>query len=267
MKNLLWLPLVFVLLFSCKENESQMAQTDASMDETMDTAADENVAAPDIQITPISHATFVMDWDGQIIIIDPVGGNVAMESMPKAEIILVTDIHGDHFNKETIASIKNDTNFLFAPQAVADQLDADLKPTVILNNGEEATRNGLKITAIPMYNITEGRLDKHPKGRGNGYVLEKDGYRVYISGDTEGIPEMRKLEDIDKAFVCMNLPYTMDVEQASDAVLAFAPKEVIPYHYRGTNGLSDVDQFKTLVNDKNPDIKVTLMEWYPNMDK
>lgn len=136
-----------------------------------------------------------------------------------------------------------------------------------MNNGEEATKNGLKITAIPMYNITEGRLDKHVKGRGNGYVLEKDGYRVYISGDTEGIPEMRNLENIDKAFVCMNLPYTMDVEQAADAVVEFAPKEVIPYHYRGTNGLSDVEKFKTIVNETNPEIKVTLMEWYPESNK
>ena len=165
-------------------------------------------------------------------------------------------------NPETLKAVKSDNNTLVAPKAVADQLDASLSP-MVMNNGETQTVNGITITAIPMYNITEGRLDKHPKGRGNGYVLEKEGYRVYVSGDTEGIPEMRNLENIDKAFVCMNLPYTMDVEQAADVVLEFAPKEVIPFHYRGSNGLSDIDKFKSLVNNGNEDIEVTLMEWYP----
>ena len=76
---------------------------------------------------------------------------------------------------------------------------------------------------------------------------------------------MRNLENIDKAFVCMNLPYTMDVEQAADAVLEFAPKEVIPFHYRGTDGLSDIEKFKSLVNQGNEDIEVTFLEWYPSM--
>jgi L-ascorbate metabolism protein UlaG (beta-lactamase superfamily) len=266
MKNVLWLALAVVSLGSCKNQESDSAQTDGMEDQAMEQNENSSTTAPNIQITPISHATFVMNWDDQIIYVDPVGGATVFEGMPPAEVILVTDIHGDHMNPETIAAVKNDENFLFVPQAVADQLDVKLKPTVIVNNGEAATRNGLKITAIPMYNITEGRLDKHPKGRGNGYVLEKDGYRVYISGDTEGVPEMRSLKNIDKAFVCMNLPYTMDVDQAADAVLEFAPKEVIPYHYRGQNGLSDIEKFKTLVNVKNPEIKVTFMDWYPTQD-
>jgi L-ascorbate metabolism protein UlaG (beta-lactamase superfamily) len=264
MKNLFLLPVFVLFIISCKTDNKDASQESQNASKMAATSTEDSNTEmePDIEIMPISHATFVMNWNDQIIYVDPTGGGTVYENMPDAEIILVTDVHGDHLNAETIAAVKNDTNFLFAPQAVADKLDENLKPSVVLANGETATRNGLKITAIPMYNITEGRLDKHPKGRGNGYVLEKDGYRVYISGDTEGIDEMRNLDDIDKAFVCMNLPYTMDVEQAADAVLEFAPREVIPYHYRGKDGFADVDKFESLVNAGNSDINVTMLEWY-----
>ena len=115
-----------------------------------------------------------------------------------------------------------------------------------------------------MYNLREEALKFHSKGRGNGYVFTVNEERIYFSGDTEDIPEMRTLKNIDKAFVCMNLPYTMVVESAADAVLAFKPKQVFPYHYRGTNGLSDVAKFKEIVNKNNPTIKVVQLNWYPN---
>ncbi len=107
-----------------------------------------------------------------------------------------------------------------------------------------------------MYNLTEDRLKFHSKGRGNGYVLTLGGKRIYISGDTEDVPEMRALKDIDVAFVCMNLPYTMSPEQAASAVKEFKPKAVYPYHYRG----SDVQKFKELVG---PASEVRIREWYP----
>ena len=112
-----------------------------------------------------------------------------------------------------------------------------------------------------MYNLTEERKNFHTKGRGNGYVVTLGGKRVYVSGDTEDIPEMRALKDIDAAFVCMNLPYTMDVDHAADAVLAFKPKIVYPYHYRGKEGMSDVEKFKTLVS-KEKAVEVRLLKWY-----
>ena len=102
----------------------------------------------------------------------------------------------------------------------------------------------------------------HPESRGNGYILTLNSKRIYISGDTEDIPEMRNLKNIDKAFVCMNLPYTMTIESAASAVLDFKPKNVYPYHYRGTDGMSDVDKFKTLVNQENESIEVILLDWY-----
>jgi L-ascorbate metabolism protein UlaG (beta-lactamase superfamily) len=116
---------------------------------------------------------------------------------------------------------------------------------------------GVKIEAVPMYNLTAARLRFHNKGRGNGYVMTFGGKRVYVSGDTEDIPEMRALKNIDAAFVCMNLPYTMTPEQAADAVREFKPKVVYPYHYRG----SDTAQFKKLVGDAS---EVRLRDWYKN---
>jgi L-ascorbate metabolism protein UlaG (beta-lactamase superfamily) len=114
-----------------------------------------------------------------------------------------------------------------------------------------------------MYNLPEAPDSRHTKGRGNGYILNLGGKMVYISGDTEDIPEMRALKNIDVAFVCMNQPYTMDINQAANAVLAFKPKIVYPFHYRGQNGLSDVEGFKKLVDAGKAPIEVRLKNWYP----
>ena len=113
-----------------------------------------------------------------------------------------------------------------------------------------------------MYNLPEAVDAKHTKGRGNGYILTMGGKNIYISGDTEDIPEMRDLKNIDVAFICMNLPYTMDIHQAASAVLDFKPKVVYPYHYRGKPGLSDIKAFKDLVNKEDPRIIVKLRDWY-----
>ena len=133
----------------------------------------------------------------------------------------------------------------------------------LIANGEEVELDNVLIKGIPMYNLPESPDAFHPKGRGNGYELTMGGERIYISGDTQGIPEMRALKNIDVAFVCMNLPYTMDVDEAADAVVAFKPKVVYPYHYRGTDGFSDVKKFKALVQAKDPAIEVRLVDWYP----
>ena len=132
-----------------------------------------------------------------------------------------------------------------------------------MNNGEKLEKSGFQIEAIAAYNIPESDKAFHTKGRGNGYVLEKGGTRIYISGDSSGTPEMRNLKNIDIAFVCMNLPYTMGVEEAAGAVLAFKPKQVYPYHYRTPDGFSDVAKFKALVNASNPNIEVVQLDWYP----
>jgi L-ascorbate metabolism protein UlaG (beta-lactamase superfamily) len=132
----------------------------------------------------------------------------------------------------------------------------------ILTNGQTGELLGVKIEAIPMYNLTTERLKFHDKGRGNGYVATLGAKRIYLSGDTEDIPEMRALKNIDVAFVCMNLPYTMTVEQAAQAVRAFKPRIVYPYHYRG----SDINKFKELVGT-DAGVDVRLREWYPQSPK
>ncbi|MGB5983093.1 MAG: MBL fold metallo-hydrolase [Nonlabens sp.] len=221
---------------------------------------------PEMKITPIEHATFVMEWDGTTFYIDPTGGGEAFEDFPKADYVLVTDIHGDHMDPPTLKNVVVEKAELIAPAAVLEKLDGAITSSHELNNGKSIEIGGFTITAIPMYNLTEGRLKYHPKGRGNGYVIEKDGYRVYISGDTEDIPEMRDLKNIDVAFLCMNLPYTMDVSQAVDAVNEFQPKKVYPYHYRGTDGFQDVGAFKTKVENQDYGTQVELSHWYPDRE-
>ncbi len=219
----------------------------------------------DIQVTPIEHATAVLRVAGKAVYVDPTGGAEAFAGETGADIVLVTDNHGDHLSTSTLAAVVGSA-VLVVPQAVKDQLPAELaERAVVLANGESTTVEGMTITAIPMYNLPgKTNSDFHTKGRGNGYVVEQNGARVYIAGDTAGTPEMRALTDIDVALVPMNLPYTMSVEEAAEAVLAFKPRQVFPYHYRGQGGLADVNKFKELVNAGDPAIEVVLGEWYPN---
>ncbi|NEV92942.1 MBL fold metallo-hydrolase [Psychroflexus sp. YR1-1] len=260
--GILSLVLASVMLTGCKNSNS--SQEEEMAEEKVQTTEQK---APEFDITPISHATAVFEIDSTVFYIDPVGGTQAFESQPSPDVILITDIHGDHFNQETLEAVSTPETRIIVPQAVADQMQGKFSSRlIILNNGETKALNGFNIEGIAMYN--QGDEDKvyHTKGRGNGYVIAKGELKVYFSGDTEGVPEMRNLDNIDKAFVCMNLPYTMDVEAAADAVLAFQPAEIYPYHYRGQGGLSDVEKFKALVNKGNAAIEVNLLDWYPQAD-
>lgn len=215
-------------------------------------------------IQPIEHATLVLDLPGIIICADPSNADL-FKGMPAPDIILVTDIHGDHFDPKTLDAIKKESTLFIVPQVVADKwTDPQKKQVVVLKNGDQTTRSGIVIRAIPMYNLPESPTAMHTKGRGNGYVLSIGGKQIYISGDTQGIPEMRSLKNIDIAFVCMNLPYTMDVKEAADAVLAFKPRIVYPYHYRGKDGFSDINAFKNMVEAGNKNIEVRIRNWYPS---
>jgi L-ascorbate metabolism protein UlaG (beta-lactamase superfamily) len=219
----------------------------------------------DLIIQPIVHASLVLTGSSKTIYADPTGGAINYKGLNPPDIIVITDIHGDHFDIPTIEAIKSATTVLVVPPAVADKLPPQDKTNiVVLKNGDNKTISGLAIRAIPMYNLPESPDSRHTKGRGNGYIITISGKQVYLSGDTQGIPEMRTLKNIDIAFVCMNLPYTMDVNEAADAVLAFKPVIVYPYHYRGQNGLSDVSTFKKLVDAGNKGIEVRLRNWYPS---
>ena len=204
--------------------------------------------------TQIKHSTFVLQSDRTTIYVDPVGEAADFSGFPVPDLILITHIHKDHLAPDLVAAIKQGKTKVMAPPSVVEQLGYG----IAISNGDATEMLGIGIEAIPAYNTTAERLKFHPKGRDNGYVLSKKGVRLYISGDTEDIAEMRSLEDIDIAFICMNLPFTMTVEQAASAVNEFKPGIVIPYHYRGKPDMSDVDAFERLVADS----KVSKLKWY-----
>lgn len=224
-----------------------------------DTPALETDQGP-VDIHPVHHASFVMTWHGQTVYVDPTGDAEQYADLGQPDLILLTHPHGDHLDPDTLDALETGQATVVMPQSVADEIGDDYGKTQrIMANGDSLKTHDLRIQAVPMYNLPESDDAYHPKGWGNGYVLTLGGKRVYISGDTEGTPEMRGLENIDLAFVCMNLPYTMNVEQAADAVADFKPKIVYPYHYRG----QDVKKFKRLVNDKTDAVDVRLRNWYP----
>ncbi|MES1926611.1 MBL fold metallo-hydrolase [Salinisphaera sp. T31B1] len=216
-----------------------------------------------ITLYPVHHASFVMRWNGHTIYVDPVGPAERYAGLGAPDLVLITHGHGDHLDTDTLDALDTGDALMVMPQAVADGLDMSHgKTRRVMANGDRIDTHGMTVDAMPMYNLPETPDSRHPKGWGNGYVLNMGGKRIYISGDTEGTDEMRALENIDLAFVCMNLPYTMGVEQAADAVAEFAPATVYPYHYRG----QDIERFKTLVNQANPNVTVRLYDWYASPD-
>jgi len=212
------------------------------------------LAGEDVRIIPITHASLILTWEGKTIHVDP-WSRGDYEGQPKADLILITDSHGDHMDLKQIAEVSKEDTVILAPLAV----QATVTQAEVLKNGESTTMMGIGIEAVPMYNLKRGpdpgRL-YHPKGRGNGYILTLGETRVYISGDTACTPEMKQLKDIDIAFVCMNLPYTMPPEEAAECVNAFKPAVVYPYHSRG----SDLEVFKKAVTAPGVDVRV--LDWY-----
>jgi len=269
MKKIAFITLLSLIAISCKtetketEPNSETAEVDKEITETK--VSTTTLTENGIGITPISHASLILNWDNTVMYVDPVGGAEAYKDQKQPDVILITDIHGDHLNAETVAAVYQPNTKIIAPKAVKDKLPKEWQDKVtVLNNDQDTNIGDFNIKGIAMYNLREEAKKFHEKGRGNGYVIEKNDKRVYISGDTEDIPEMRSLQNIDIAFVCMNLPYTMRVENAASAVLDFKPNKVYPYHYRGTEGLSDVSKFKSLVNEGDASINVIQLDWYPN---
>jgi L-ascorbate metabolism protein UlaG (beta-lactamase superfamily) len=214
-----------------------------------------STSAGPVKITPLYHASTLIEAGGKVIYLDP-AKPAKLDGLPKADMILITDIHGDHMDPASEQAVSKDGTEIFAPPAVVKTVTS-AKP---IANGETKTWGAFTIEAIAAYNLKRGPEPGkfyHDKGRGNGYVLTYGGKRFYFSGDTEGVPEMRALKNIDVAFICMNLPYTMPPDEAADAVKAFHPKIVIPYHYRG----SDLSVFQKALDGTG--IEVRVLEWYP----
>lgn len=215
----------------------------------------------ELLVHPVNHGSVAFTFDGKTIFVDPFGGAQKFSDFKSPDLILITDIHGDHLNSETISGLDTKNTTFVVPQAVADRMDEELKDQiVIIGNKETTTQLGIEITGVAMYNLPDDESSRHKKGRGNGYVINFGETNVYLSGDTEDIPEMRNLENIDIAFVCMNLPYTMDIYQAASAVIEFSPTIMYPYHHRG----QDIKRFKEIMSVGNPEVNVVLKDWYPS---
>jgi L-ascorbate metabolism protein UlaG (beta-lactamase superfamily) len=217
-------------------------------------ADDFQTSAGVVRITPVRHASLMIEGGGQVIHVDPTGdGNY--EGLPPADLILITDIHGDHMDPKGLAKVRKPGTVIVGPSAVA----AGMPDVTVLRNGESREIGPWKIEAVAAYNNQRGPAPGklyHDKGRGNGYVITYGGKRFYFSGDTEATPEMRALKNIEVAYICMNLPYTMTPEEAAEAVRAFKPRVAIPYHYRG----SDLSVFEKALAGSG--VEVRIRNWY-----
>ncbi len=206
----------------------------------------------DLKITFIGHGTLMFTFEEMDIHVDPVGRYTDYSLLPQADLILVTHEHGDHLDPDVIKTIRTDKTHLILTEKCA----AKVKGGFIMKNGDVKTIQGLKIEAIPAYNIVHMRRENvpfHPKGQGNGYIITFGDKRVYVAGDTENTPEMKALKDINIAFLPMNLPYTMTPEMVADAAKAFKPEILYPYHF----GNTDTSKIVELLKDKK-DIEVRI---------
>lgn len=199
----------------------------------------------DLKITFIGHGTLLFHFNERVIHVDPVSRYADYSKMPKADIILVTHHHGDHLDKKTIEQIKTPNTDLILTETCAKEIQNG----IVMKNGDVKTVKGIKVEAVPAYNIVHKRANGepfHPKGVGNGYVITFGDKKVYIAGDTENIPEMKELSGIDCAFLPMNLPYTMTPKMVAEAVKMFNPKILYPYHFGNTN----VNELVELLKEK-----------------
>lgn len=222
-----------------------------------------DTSAGKLKITFIGHGTLMFTFDGKVIHVDPVSREADYDKMPKAELILITHEHGDHLDSEAIAAISTDKTEIVLTEKCVQKIVLNEKyaqkiEVIVMKNGDVKEVDGLRIEAFPAYNIVHKRSNGqpfHPKGVGNGYVINFDDKRVYVAGDTENIPEMKKLKDIDIAFLPMNLPYTMSSEMAAEAAKTFKPKILYPYHF----GNTDTSELVKLLKDEK-EIEVRIRE-------
>lgn len=209
-------------------------------------------SAGDLQITLIGHGTLMFTFGGKVIHVDPVGQYADYGKLPQADLILITHEHRDHLDPKALERLRRGDTPVVLTKACANEVAGGL----VMNNGEVKTIVGVKLEAVPAYNLAHKRDSGepfHPKGRGNGYVLTFGDKRVYVAGDTENTPEMKALKGIDIAFLPMNLPYTMTPEMVADAAKAFKPKILYPYHY----GKTDTTKLMDLMKD-SPEIEIRI---------
>ena len=199
--------------------------------------------AGDLEIAFLGHGTLMFTFGGKVIHVDPFSRVADYSKLPQADLILLTHEHRDHLDLKALEILRTDKTKIILTENCAQTV----KGGMIMRNNEAKTVDGLKIEAVPAYNLvhmSSAGVPFHPKGIGNGYVITFGDKRIYLAGDTENIPEMNNLKDIDYAFLPMNLPYTMTPEMAADAARAFKPKVLYPYHYGETDPLKLVELMK-----------------------
>jgi L-ascorbate metabolism protein UlaG (beta-lactamase superfamily) len=212
-------------------------------------------SAGDLKITFLGHASLILTFGGKVIHVDPFSQVADYAKLPKADVIFITHDHGDHLDLKALEKIRTDKTVVVLTEKCA----AKVKGGIIMKNGDVQRVAGIKVKAVPAYNIVHKRDNGqpyHPKGEGNGYVLTFGDKQVYIAGDTENTPEMKALEHIDYAFLPMNLPYTMTPEMVADAAKAFKPKVLYPYHYGDTDTSKLVALLK---DDKEIEVRIRKM--------
>jgi L-ascorbate metabolism protein UlaG (beta-lactamase superfamily) len=209
-------------------------------------------SAGDLKITFIGHGTLMFTFGGKIIHVDPFSRVADYSKLPKADMVFLTHEHRDHLDTEALNAIRTEKTVVVLTEACARQIEGGM----VMRNGDVKSVEGLKIEAVPAYNLVHKRENGepfHPKGNGNGYVITLGDKRVYVAGDTENIPEMKELREIDIAFLPMNLPYTMTPEMVADAAKAFKPRILYPYHY----GKTDTSELVGLL-EANKEIEVRI---------
>ncbi len=209
-------------------------------------------SAGDLKITFIGHGTLMFNFGGKVIHVDPYSTLADYNVLPKADLILLTHEHRDHLDLKALNMVRTKKTVLVLTETCAKQLQGG----IVMMNGDVKTVEGLKIEAVPAYNIVHKRdtgQPFHPKGVGNGYIITFGDKRAYVAGDTENIPEMKGLKNIDIAFLPMNLPYTMTPEMVADAAKAFKPKILYPYHFGETDTSKVVSLLKGI-----PEVEVRI---------
>lgn len=207
----------------------------------------------EVMITFIKHGSLILTYNKQSIQVDPVSDYADYSAFPKADVILITHEHGDHLDLKAINSVTKKSTLIIANEAGKKKLGKGLS---LKNGSKMKILNKIKLEAVPAYNTTPGREMYHPRNRDNGYVLSIDGLRIYIAGDTEDIPEMKNLKEIDVAFLPVNQPYTMTVPQAARAARMFAPKVLYPYHF----GDTDIRKLKEVLKGSGIDVRIRNLE-------
>lgn len=212
-------------------------------------------SAGELKITFVGHGTLIFTFNEKVIHVDPYGVLADYSTLPKADIILITHEDYDHFDLPAIKKLKTEKTQMVFTKTCAKKVSGG----TVMKNGDVLIVQGIKFEAIPAYNIIHKGYNSQPfhrKGIGNGYVLTFGDKRVYVAGDTENIPEMKGIENIDIAFLPMNLPYTMTPEMVVDAALLFKPKILYPYHYSDT----DTSKLKELLkNHQEIEVRVRKM--------